>query len=84
MVYRPALASAFERHPLPHRKRQPPSDPFAVDEARVLDALQMRWDGLCDVTVRDGTWHAERNGHEVSGDTPDALTQAILITWGGR
>ena len=51
---------------------------------RDLEALQLRYAGLCEITIRDGTWYAERNGCKASGNTPGALAQAILITWGGR
>ena len=60
-------------------------DPFAVDEDAALAELEQAWadggyHGFC--VMEHSVWSAISSAGEVlTGDTPDALTQAIRAHW---
>ena len=65
------------------------TDPFKVDQVHALDALTLAWgDEYDEIWVHDGQWCAHRKGgHDeniITGDTPDALNQAIRADWANR
>ena len=59
-------------------------DPFAVDECRALAELELAWadGGYHGFSADVGTWCAiSSSGEILTGDTPDALSQAIRAHW---
>ena len=61
-------------------------DPFAVDEARWLEALDREWGLLFLVSVNDGKWYANRlsgTGDAIIAGTPGELAAAMGTAWHG-
>jgi hypothetical protein len=61
-----------------------PRDPFAVDEDAALAELVRTWEpgGYHAFSADEGHWCAVSSAGEVlTGDTPDALDQAIRAHW---
>ena len=61
-----------------------PRDPFAVDQDAALAELELAWSGggYHGFTADGRTWCAVSSAGDVlTGDTPDALNQAIRAYW---
>lgn len=61
-------------------------DVFAVDEVAALAELELAWSdgGYHGFSADGGTWMAITSAGDVlTGDTPDALNQAIRAHWQG-
>ena len=61
-------------------------DPYAVDEARWLEALDRDWGRLFLVSVNDGKWYANRlngTGDAIIAATPGELAVAMGTAWHG-
>ena len=62
-----------------------PHDPFTVDVATVLDALNATWGVVYDITFTAGRWRAARRdgtGEPLAGRTPDDLSAALRASRG--
>ena len=60
-------------------------DPFAVDQARWLEALQLEWPDFF-ISVNDARWYANRKdqtGDAVIAVSAARLHQALRSTWHG-
>jgi hypothetical protein len=59
-------------------------DPFAVDEARWLEALDREWGRVFLISVNDGKWYANRlngAGDAITAGTPGELAGAMGAAW---
>jgi excisionase family DNA binding protein len=61
---------------------------FEVDAERAAEALRLTWGDLyTGIGVEDGTWTArpkDSDSHILTGETPDALNQAMRQDWARR
>ena len=61
-------------------------DPYAIGEARWLEALDRDWGRLFLVSVNDGKWYANRlngTGDAIIAATPGELAVAMGTAWHG-
>jgi len=55
-------------------------DPFAIDEARWLEALNREWNRIYLISPNGGTWYATRRdgtGDAIIADSPGELNAAM-------
>ena len=61
-------------------------DPYAVDEARWLEALTRDWGRVFLVTANGGFWYADRlsgTGDAIIAATPGELAAEMATAWHG-
>lgn len=61
-------------------------DPYAIGEARWLEALTLNWGMVFLVSVNDGKWYASKRdgtGDAIIAGTPGELAAAMGAAWDG-